>query len=100
MSAFTAALNRGSLQITLSASATFADIQAVSLAQWQNAPTLESGHFDNLKFRGDNFRVWVSRQNLRDYDGDGTAFSAERLTVEQLIGGVWTKVDRYGKVST
>jgi len=87
-------------KLTLSHDATFADLQQVSPAQWYAMPTIESGHFDNLKYQGDTFRVWLSRMSRRDYDEgpEGTtAYTAERMTVEQLIGGRWVKLDRYGR---
>lgn len=59
---------------------------------WQHQPTLESGHFDNLKFDDGKHRVWVSRQSLEDYGGDRQAWLAERLTVEELIHGRWERV--------
>lgn len=58
-------------------------------AYWLAQPTLESGHFDNLKFDDGKHRVWVSRQSLADYDGDRKAWMADRLTVEKLVNGNW-----------
>jgi hypothetical protein len=59
---------------------------------WKAQPTLESGHFDNLKYDDGARRVWVSRASLADYGGDRRAFVADRLTVEKLVGGNWVKV--------
>jgi hypothetical protein len=85
--------------ICLDADADFDDLSQISLAQWQWAPVLHQGQYDNLVFENDQFRVWVSRQHLADYDRDGAAYNAERYTIEKLIDGRWTKLDVYGRVA-
>lgn len=62
---------------------------------WLKEKTLESGHFDNLKYDDGEFRVWVSRMTPEDY-GEGRiareAWMAERFTVQHLIRGSWEDV--------
>ena len=70
---------------------TAASLKSHGYAFWLAQPTLESGHFDNLKYNDGKHRVWVSRQSLADYDGDRKAWMAERLTVEKLVNGSWVK---------
>lgn len=82
--------------ITISPTATLAELLAVPLAVWQGQPTIESGHFDDLKFQSKAFRVWTSRQSLADYDGDARMYTRERMTVESLIAGIWVRVNKYG----
>ena len=78
--------------------ADFHTLCQVSLAEWQGLPTLRQGQFDDLKFENDQFRVWTSRARFADYDSDPSAFAADRLCVEQLIGGAWRRLDRYGRL--
>lgn len=85
--------------IHINADADFDDLFQISLAQWQRAPVLRRGQYDNLVFENEKFRCWVSRQNLADYDNDVEAYSAERYTIEKLIDGRWKSLDRYGKVA-
>jgi hypothetical protein len=82
--------------IFLDADADWDDLSQISLAQWQRAPVLHSGQYDNLVFENDRFRVWVSRSHLTDYNGDAEAYSENRFTIEKLINGRWKNLDRYG----
>jgi hypothetical protein len=78
--------------------ADFETLYQVTLAEWQTRPTIHAGQFDDLKFENAQFRVWVSRMTLADYDGDGAAHAADRLCVEQLVDGAWLRLDRYGRL--
>lgn len=53
-------------------------------------PTLDQGHFDNLKIQTADTRVWLSRMTK----ADGAKYD-NAITVERLIGGVWTEQDHY-----
>jgi hypothetical protein len=66
-------------------------LKAKGYDYWKRQATIESGHFDNLVYDDGNFRVWVSRQSLADYDGDRKAWMADRLTVEKKTAGRWVK---------
>jgi hypothetical protein len=85
--------------IFLDADADWDDLSQISLGQWQRAPVLHQGQYDNLVFENDRFRVWLSRQSLFDYGNDAEAYSNERYTIEKLIDGRWTKLDIYGRVA-
>jgi len=53
-------------------------------------PTLHSGHFDNLKIDTGTVRVWLSRMTV----ADGAPYN-NQVTVERLLAGKWTEVDKY-----
>lgn len=65
-----------------------------TLAELDAMPTIESGHYDNLKIDSKtdkgHIRVWLSRLTV----GDGMPYN-NQVTVEQLIKGVWTEIDTY-----
>ena len=42
---------------------------------------------DELKIKEDDYRVWLTLRENRDYNGD--------YTVERLIDGVWTQESYY-----
>lgn len=88
------------IQVHIPEHATFAELRRIPLGMWQQMPTLESGHFDDLKYESPEYRVWVSRANRRDYtegpEGD-KAYLQERMTIERLRDGVWRALDVYGK---
>lgn len=71
------------------------ELGSLGYAYWKKQPTIDSGHFDNLKYDDGKHRVWVSRMTQADY-GEGrearTAWLSERLTVERLHQGSWEKV--------
>jgi hypothetical protein len=58
---------------------------------WKRQETLDSGHFDNLKYDDGKIRVWVSRQSIADYGGDKRAWEADRLTIEKNENGDWVR---------
>jgi hypothetical protein len=68
---------------------TASSLKARGYDYWKSRPTLESGHFDNLKYNDGKYRVWVSRQSIEDYGGDRLAWLRDRLTVETNHGGRW-----------
>jgi hypothetical protein len=70
---------------------TLSSLKSHGFAFWQNQPTLESGHFDNLKYNDGKHRVWVSRQTLADYGGNRRAWMEERITFEKFHNGNWVK---------
>jgi hypothetical protein len=66
-----------------------------TLAELQALPTLESGHFDNLKIDekvgSSHARVWLSRLTV----ADGMPYN-NQVTVEERVGsGNWETVDTY-----
>jgi len=71
--------------------ATLADLRRVPRLEWEAAPTLSSGHTDNLKYESPRYRVWSSRMTLADYDGDRKAFNDERLVIEENKNGRWER---------
>jgi hypothetical protein len=83
--------------LSIPENADFKTLYQVTLAEWQALPTLHSGHFDNLKFENAEFRVWVTRLTRADFD-DAQAYSNERMCIEQLVNGVWRRLDRYGRL--
>ena len=56
-------------------------------------PTIESGHFDNLKIQEPDVRVWLSRLTLED----GMPYN-NQVTVEKLVDGQWKTFDQYPAV--
>lgn len=84
--------------ISIPQDADFETLYQVTLAEWQSMPTIHAGHFDNLKFENPSFRVWLTRATLADYDGDAHAYADARLCIEQLVDGVWRRLDRYGRL--
>jgi hypothetical protein len=61
-----------------------------SLGYLLSLPTLESGHFDNLKIDTGVERVWLSRMTKED----GAAYD-NGVTVERMNNGVWEAVEEY-----
>jgi hypothetical protein len=61
-----------------------------SLIDLINMPTLEQGHFDNLKVKTDTKRVWLSRMTV----ADGAEYD-NQVTVEKLVDGIWTIKEQY-----
>ena len=53
-------------------------------------PTIEQGHFDNLKVRTDTKRVWLSRLTV----ADGMPYD-NQVTVEKLVDGNWIVKEQY-----
>ena len=47
-------------------------------------PTLNSGHFDNLKIDDGDVRVWLSRCST----ADGEPYD-NKITIERLVEGKW-----------
>ena len=58
--------------------------------QLKEMPTLEQGHYDNLKIKTETTKVWLSRMTV----GDGQPYDNE-ITVEELINGIWTVTRQY-----
>jgi hypothetical protein len=85
--------------VYLNVDADWDDLSQISLGQWQRAPVLLQGQYDNLVFENDRFRVWVSRSSIYDFSGDHFLYNEERYTIEKLIDGRWKKLNRYGKVA-
>ena len=56
----------------------------------RNLPTIESGHFDNLKVQTAEQRVWLSRCGV----ADGLAYD-NQVTFEKLVNGCWKTVSTY-----
>ena len=59
-------------------------------SQLRAMPTIESGHFDNLKVQTADQRVWLSRCGI----ADGLAYD-NQVTVERLVNGCWKTVSTY-----
>ena len=74
--------------------ATLMDLVRTPTSVYEAAPTIHQGHFDDLKFESPKYKVWVSRANLDDYDGDRQAYDAERNVIETNVNGRWLRVDR------
>lgn len=53
-------------------------------------PTINSGHFDNLKIETSTERVLLSRLTV----ADGMPYD-NQVTHERLIDGVWTTIKEY-----
>lgn len=53
-------------------------------------PTINSGHFDNLKIETQTTRVWLSRMTV----ADGMPYN-NMITVEKLINGRWVTTEEY-----
>ena len=70
---------------------TLGQIKSIPYGVWEGMKTIESGHFDNLKYQSPTFRVWVSRATLADYDGDRAAYARDRFTVEKNVNGRWER---------
>jgi hypothetical protein len=58
-------------------------------------PTLHSGHFSNLKIDTPNFRVWLSRMSLADYEPDRPP-KGWPFEFEKLVEGNWVSCDAHG----
>lgn len=58
---------------------------------WKRQKAIDQGHFDNLVYDDGKLRVWASRMTLADFDGDRSAWMAERVTFEKRINGDWVK---------
>jgi hypothetical protein len=69
---------------------TAASLKAIGYDVWKSKPTIHSGHFDNLKYDDGKFRVWVSRGTVADFT-DRRQYLRDRLTVEKLTNGRWTR---------
>lgn len=61
-----------------------------TLAELEALPTLETGHTDNLKISEPGRKVWLARVGIED----GMPYDHE-VTVERLLGGVWTTTETY-----
>lgn len=61
-----------------------------SLKELQAMPTIEQGHFDNLKVQTDTTKVWLSRCTV----ADGEPYN-NKVTIEKLVRGAWTDVETY-----
>lgn len=61
-----------------------------SLRDLITMPTLEQGHFDNLKVQTDTKRVWLSRMTV----ADGMPYD-NQVTVEKLVDGNWIVKEQY-----
>lgn len=64
---------------------------------WKRQPTLESYHFDDLKYDNGKIRIFVSRATLADYDFDRRAYEDNKFTVERRIAGRWVAYDYLGR---
>lgn len=64
-----------------------------TLTELEKLPTLHQGHFDNLKIKDGNVRVWLSRMTV----ADGMEYN-NQVTVENLINGNWVTVAKYEAV--
>jgi hypothetical protein len=74
--------------------ATLTELLRVPREVYASAPTLESGHTDNLVYKSPTHKVWVSRMSLEDYGGDRKAWEDDRNVVETLVNGRWCRVNR------
>ena len=61
-----------------------------TLSELEVMPTIDQGHFDNLKIQTPTHRVWLSRCGV----ADGMPHD-HGVTVEQLQAGRWVKIDEY-----
>ena len=61
-----------------------------TLRELSAMPTLGSGHFDDVKYEQDGWRVSVSRQTV----ADGAPYP-NQVTVEHLVDGVWEEHETY-----
>ena len=77
---------------TFGSASTLASLRAKGYEHWKRQRVIESGHTDNLVYDDGNFRVWVSRMGLEDYNGDRRAWMADRMTIERRTGGGWVRV--------
>jgi hypothetical protein len=82
--------------VSIPIDATFLELYQVTLAEWQSMPTLASNNDSDLKYDTGRYRVWNSRMSIADYDGDAKSYADERIQFEELIGGRWILLDRYG----
>lgn len=71
---------------------TIADLWDLGPSGVESLPVLFQCHFANLRFDNGALRLWSTRMKIADYDGDVTAWSAERYVVEKLVGGAWERV--------
>lgn len=60
------------------------------ISELPNQPTLHSGHFDNLKYEDEKFRIWLSRMTI----ADGAPYNNE-VTVEGLKQGRWETLYKF-----
>jgi len=65
-------------------------VRQFTLRELKSKPTIESGHFDNLKMADDHTRVWLSRMTV----ADGMPYN-NQVTVEKYIDGNWKTVSKY-----
>lgn len=65
-------------------------LERFTLSALQAMPTLDSGHFDNLKIDGPYTRVWLSHMTK----ADGMKYD-NQVTVQRLKDGVWRDVSTY-----
>jgi hypothetical protein len=61
-----------------------------SLTDLITMPTLEQGHFDNLKVQTETKKVWLSRMTV----ADGMPYD-NQVTVEKLVDGNWIVKEQY-----
>jgi hypothetical protein len=51
--------------------------------------TISQGHFDDLKYKDELYKVWLSRMTV----ADGMPYD-NQVTVEQLIDGKWEAIKK------
>jgi hypothetical protein len=61
-----------------------------TLATLKALPTIDQGHFDDLKVQTSIYRLWLSRMTKED-----GAEHNNGVTLDKLIDGVWTTINEY-----
>jgi len=61
-----------------------------TLPQLRRMRTLHVGQYDDLKYDNGSYRVWLSRARVED----GAPYN-DQVTVERLVKGRWTTLDKY-----
>ena len=78
--------------IRLEEPVTIADLWDLGPNGVESLPVIGGGQFDDLRFDNGRLRLWSTRMKIADYDGDVTAWSADRYVVERLVSGAWERV--------
>jgi hypothetical protein len=60
-------------------------------------PILAEDQTHNLVYDDGEYRVWLSRMTLADYDHNWDAYIKEKIMFEKRVDDKWILADRYGK---
>lgn len=66
------------------------DLTNLTLKELKETPTIEKGHFEDLKLDDGTFKVWLSRMTV----ADGAEYN-NQVTVKQLSNGKWYTIAEY-----